>query len=118
MTFNAGATRQGPEILARISRRNFWPGSKRRARGATQITTLADALFNKAPLRQRRKRPRPPLHRRGKWATLLDRAGDSLEPRPNPHYPPYTRMHDGSDGPAVAPKLYIVPNSAVPRIAE
>jgi hypothetical protein len=83
MSFPGGGTRETPEVYQRISRRNFWPGSRRR-HGRPLVSTVGDMLWNRIPIRERHKIPiRLPMMR-GKWATLWDGAGNRLAPRPEP----------------------------------
>jgi hypothetical protein len=87
MSFPGGGTRETPEVYDKISRRNFWPGSKSKWRaGCPLFSTIRDMLSNQIPIREQRHRRQPigPLLR-GRWAWPRDMAGDSLSPRPERH---------------------------------
>jgi hypothetical protein len=86
MSFPDGGSRETPAIYSRISRRNFWPGSKSKWRAPRPLfMTVGDMLWNRIPIRARHRRgPGLPM-RRGRWAGLWDSGGDRLAPRPEQH---------------------------------
>jgi hypothetical protein len=83
--FANGSTRETRDVWSKISRRNFWPGSKRRTLSDRRLGTVADMLINEIPIRELKK-TRPfaggghPGHR--SWLNQWDGAGDMLHPRP------------------------------------
>jgi hypothetical protein len=86
MSFPGGGSRETPAIYDKISRRNFWPGSKSKWRAPRPLSsTVGDMLWNQIPIRRREKiSVRLPVMR-GRWSWRRDNAGDSLAPRPEQH---------------------------------